>query len=191
VHVVPDVPPAPALVTLDYAAPAESSSPPPRLDYSNLWAGRPPYMPIWRVVIAHLLTGSLFSILWFQSLHDRLPRTRDDDPSAFKAIFWLFVPLVNLYWVFFAWMRLCDRVAEQRKLHGLPPSDTKGLCVFACALMLVPYVNLVSIFLIQPALFACLQAEVNELHHLGFAHPRAGELPVANAVPVFDFAMPQ
>jgi hypothetical protein len=190
---VTDVVPAhaPAPLTLEYAAPAVSAPSAPRLDYSNLWAERPPYMPVWRVVVAHLLTGSLFSILWFQSLHDRLPRTRRDDPSAFKAILLLFVPIVNLYWVFFAWMRLCDRVAEQRKMHGLPPSDTKGLCVLACALMLVPYVNLFSIFLIQPALFACLQAEVNELHHLGFAHPAAGELPVATAVPVFDFAMPQ
>jgi hypothetical protein len=182
--------PAGIPLSLDYAAPAPANRPPPPLDYSSLWAGRLPYTPVWRVVLEHVLTLSLSSVFRFSALHGRLPRTRPDDPCAAKALVLLFVPIVNFYWLFFTWLRLCDRLAEQRRLQGLPPSDTKTLCLVACVLMFVPYVNLLSIFLLQPALFACLQAEVNELHHMGFASPSA-EVPVAKAVPVFDFAFPE
>jgi hypothetical protein len=141
------------------------------LDYASaaVTGARLPYRSVAVAVVLHLATFSLSSVFWFNRLHGLLPRTRDDDPSPVKAMLLLFVPVVNFYWVFFTWLRLCDRIAEQRQLHGLPPSDTKALCLIGCILMFVPYLNIISIFVYQPALFACLQAEVNELHHLGFA----------------------
>jgi hypothetical protein len=141
---------------LDYATPAVAGA-------------RLPYRSVAMVVVLHLATCSLSSVFWFNRLHGLLPRTQSDDPSPMTAMLLLFVPVVNFYWVFFTWLRLCDRIAEQRQLHGLPPSDIKVLCLVGCILMFVPYLNILSIFLYQPALFACLQAEVNELHHLGFA----------------------
>jgi hypothetical protein len=153
---------------LDCATAAATARPVEALDYARQWQ-RLPYQPIALAVFLHVITLSLYSVFWFNSLHDRLPRTKKDDPSAVKAILLLFVPVVNFYWVFFTWLRLCDRIAEQRTLLGLPPSGTKTLCLIACILMFIPYINLLSIFIIQPGLFACLQAEVNELHFMGFA----------------------
>jgi hypothetical protein len=160
--------PAPAVIplTLGYA-PVRGAT----LEYATapVIGTRPPYRSVAVVVVLHLFTFSLSSVFWFNRLHGVLPRTRADDPSPAKAMLLLFVPVVNFYWVFFTWLRLCDRLAEQRQLHGLPPSDTKVLCLIGCILMFVPYLNLLSIFIYQPALFACMQAEVNELYHLGFA----------------------
>jgi hypothetical protein len=139
------------------------------LEYATAYRSRLPRISITLVIVLHLMTFSLFSVFWFNSMHGRLPRSKPDDPSPLKAILLLFIPIVNVYWVFFTWLRLCDRLAEQRRLAGLPPSELKTLCLMCCILMLVPYVNLLSIVTVQPALFACMQRDVNELHDLGVA----------------------
>jgi hypothetical protein len=139
------------------------------LEYATAYRSRLPRISVTLVIVLHLMTFSLFSVFWFNAMHGRLPRSKSDDPSPLKASLLLFIPIVNFYWVFFTWLRLCDRLAEERRSARLPATGLKTLCLVCCILMFVPYVNLLSIVMIQPALFACMQSEVNELHDLGIA----------------------
>src|ERR1044071_7711739 len=85
--------------------------------------------PVALVVIFHLLTFGLFSLIHFHLMNDRMPKVRPDDPSAGKAIGFFFIPLFNLYWIFFANIRLVDRIDEQRLMVGLRASGLRGFAI--------------------------------------------------------------
>ena len=116
------------------------------------------------VVVLQIVTLGIFSLIWFGLMCDKMPRTRHDDPSAGKHIGFMVIPFFNFYWMFFAYMRLCDRIAEQRRLRGLPEESMRGLAIAACVVGLIPYVNVcVGSLIMWPIFFGMLQAKVNEL----------------------------
>jgi hypothetical protein len=92
-------------------------------------------LPVAAVVLLHFLTAGLFSIIYLNLLHERMPRLRRSDPSATAAIGLCFVPLVNLVWFFFSYHRLCVRINEQRRFGGLPPTAPEWLSVPVCLLL--------------------------------------------------------
>jgi hypothetical protein len=114
-------------------------------------------------IVLHFLTCGLFTLIHFGLMHDALPRVRQDDPSAGKAIGFMFIPFFNIYWVFFAYLRLIDRVNEQRAWAGLPPTEIKGLFITAMVCCLIPWVNIIAAFVLQPIWMGMLRASVNEL----------------------------
>ena len=69
--------------------------------------------PVAASVLLHFITLGLFSFFHLNLLHGKLPKVRPDDPSAGKAIGFMFIPFFNFYWVFFSYNRLCLRVDEQ------------------------------------------------------------------------------
>ncbi len=100
--------------------------------------GRPhslSHFPVASLVLLHYVTAGLFSIVYLNLLHDRMPRLRRDDPSATVAIGLCFVPIFNLYWFFFSYHRLCLRINEQRRLNGLPETAPQWLSIPVCALL--------------------------------------------------------
>ena len=113
----------------------------------------------------HWVTFGLFSIIYHQMKHDALPRVRADDPSAGKAIGFMFIPFFNLwYWNFFANLRLCDRINEQRRIAGLPDGAPRGMALAYAICMAIPYFNLLIGFPIMGAIYhTMLQSSVNEL----------------------------
>jgi hypothetical protein len=116
------------------------------------------------VVLLHLVTFGLFSLIYFGLMHDKMPKLRHDDPSAGKAIGFMFIPFFNFYWMFFMYIRLCDRIAEQRQMRGLPPENLRGLAIAACILSLIPYLGILAGAIIMDSiLFGLLQSRVNEL----------------------------
>jgi hypothetical protein len=82
--------------------------------------------PVAAVILLHYITCGIFSLIWLNLMHGKLPRVRSDDPSAGRAIGFCFIPFYNLYWIFFTYRRLCLRIDEQRNLYGLPPSNLSG-----------------------------------------------------------------
>ena len=72
------------------------------------------------VIILHFLTFGLFSFFFHACKHGRLPMVRHDDPSTGKAIGFMFIPFYNWYWIFFANLRLCDRINEHAKWRDCP-----------------------------------------------------------------------
>jgi hypothetical protein len=96
----------------------------------------------WVVVVLHLVTFGLFSLCYFGALHERLPKAAPDDPTAARAIGFMFIPYFNFYWVFFHLLRLTDRINLQLRIRGLPPTVPRGLMIALGVTLVIPYVNL-------------------------------------------------
>jgi hypothetical protein len=91
-------------------------------------------------VVLSLITGGLFSTIFYQLKHDQLPKVKQDDPSAGKAIGFMFIPLFNIYWQFFAWRRLADRINLQYRLRGKPEPISRGQVTALIVLALVGWI---------------------------------------------------
>ncbi len=97
-------------------------------------------------VFLSLITFGIFSTIFYQLKHDQLPKVRTDDPSAGKAIGFMFIPFYNLYWMFVAWPRLIDRINFQYRLRGKPSPVARGqvMALLICSLvgwiLLLPYI---------------------------------------------------
>ena len=119
--------------------------------------------PVGLVILLHYITFGIFTFIHFNLMHGSLPKVRPDDPSAGKAIGFMFIPFFNFYWVFFSYGRLCLRVDEQRVQHGLPPSELQGLSIAMCILMVIPYIGIISWLVLAPIFFGMMRSSVNEL----------------------------
>jgi len=125
------------------------------------------------MILLHYVTFGIFPMIWLNLMHDKMPRLRHDDPSAGKAIGFMFIPFFNLYWVFFTYIRLCNRIAEQRIMRRLPDANVSGLGIAMCICMLIPYVNFfVGWLILGPIFFGLLQSRVNELVDATCGMPR-------------------
>jgi hypothetical protein len=121
------------------------------------------YQPVGVLVLLHFITLGIYSTVWLNLLHGKLPKVRHDDPSAAKALGFLFIPFFNLYWVFFTYHRLAVRVNEQSARAGLADQVSTGLAVTNCVLMVIPCLGLVSFLILMPLFAASVQSAVNEL----------------------------
>ena len=120
--------------------------------------------PVALAVLLHFITLGIFSMIRFNLMHGQLPKVRPDDPSAGKAIGFMFIPFFNFYWIFFSYNRLCLRIDEQRIQRGLPPKNMRGLSIAMCTTIVIPYVGLcVGFPIMAPIFFGMTQSSVNEL----------------------------
>jgi len=130
--------------------------------------------PLASLVLLHYLTASLFSVIYLNLLHDKMPRLRRSDPSATLAIGLCFVPGVNLIWFFFTYHRLCVRINEQRRFHGLAETAPKSLAIAVALLTLcgsLSYVFPASgliifsllVLIVMPVFAAMVQNSINGL----------------------------
>ena len=115
------------------------------------------------LILIHFLTFGLSSWIWQSRVHGNLPKIRPDDPSAGKALGFLFIPFYNYYWVFFTCHRLCVRLNEQRAQAGLAPDVPTGLAIGMCILLVIPYIGLLSVLFLMPVFVGIVQSKVNEL----------------------------
>lgn len=131
--------------------------------------------PVWAAMLLHVVTFGLWSLVHFGRMHGQLPKLREDDPTAARAILVFFVPYVGLWWSFFAPMRLVDRINLQYALRGREPPLTKGPVVAAGAL------NFLFYFIPLAWLYAIwkTQRAVNELVAMGPAVPVEAAAPSA------------
>jgi hypothetical protein len=123
--------------------------------------------PVWLVGVLNVITFGLFNLIHFGLMHDRLPRIARDDPSAGKAIGFQFIPLFNLYWMFFNSLRFTDRLNLQYRLRGLPNKVPRGFITACCIVSVVPDINIVGILVLWTIGACMLQSAVNELTKLG------------------------
>jgi hypothetical protein len=114
------------------------------------------------VVILHIITLGIFSFFYWPLMHGKFPKNRPDDPSAGKALGFMFIPLFNIYWFFFASLRLIDRIDEQRTARGLAPMG-KGLILTTLILSCIPYFNFLVMFIMWPIVAGTTQGNINEL----------------------------
>jgi predicted Zn finger-like uncharacterized protein len=102
--------------------------------------------PVASLVLLHYITAGAFTMMYLNLMHERMPRLRRDDPSATVAIGLCFIPIFNLYWLPFSFVRLCVRINEQRRFAGMEPTAPSWLAIptgalFACGLMATFFTN--------------------------------------------------
>jgi len=115
------------------------------------------------VILLHFVTLGIFSAIWLNLMHGKMPKVRHNDPSPGKAIGFLFIPFFNLYWVFFTYHRLCVRINEQLAKAGLAGEVPTGLAIAMCIIMVIPYVGMLSFLFIAPVFAGIVQSKVNAL----------------------------
>ena len=96
-----------------------------------------PGMAPWVVVVLSAVTIGIFGTVYLQLKQSRLPVVKPNDPSAAKAIGFLFIPFFNLYWYFVVWRRLVDRLNFQYRLRGRPAPIDRGQMTAAQILALL------------------------------------------------------
>ena len=119
--------------------------------------------PVAVVVILHFLTFGLFTTIYMGLKHSKLPLIKHDDFSAGKAIGFLFIPFFNIYWYFVFWLRLVDRINFQHKLRNQPELIPKALMITTLILALIPYANMVGVFILMPICVGLIQSACNKL----------------------------
>lgn len=146
-----------------YKMPAPQSMIPPQ-QASAAMAHQLGSFPTAVVVLLHFLTLGIFTMIYMGLHHGKLPVVAHDDPSAGKAIGFLFIPFYNIYWNFIFWLRLCDRINFQYQMRGMAPSAPRGLALATIIVNMIPYVGFVVGYIIMmPILVGILQSKVNEL----------------------------
>ena len=120
-------------------------------------------------IILHIITLGIFTIIYYGIKHGQLPKITEDDPSAGKAIGFLFIPFFNFYWIFRFWIGLIDRVNLQLKLRNMEEVP-RGLAITIPILKIVnivPVINYMTFFanhfVIIPITLALLQSSINKL----------------------------
>jgi hypothetical protein len=93
--------------------------------------------PTWAFVLLTIVTLGIFGGVFHLAKHGRLPTVKPDDPSAGKAVGFLFIPFFNIYWFFVVWPRLIDRVNFQYRLRGHPAPINRGTAMTAMILTIV------------------------------------------------------
>ena len=145
--------------------------------------------PVSLVLLFNFLTIGIFGAIRMNLMHGRLPRTRPNDPSAGRAIGFLFIPCFNLYWFFFTFLRLAERLNEQRRLYGLPRAPLSGMALAFCighvaVGLLIAFVFPAGLYInpwsliIGTLFFTVVQGAVNEiveLKALGVAPPETSK----------------
>jgi Protein of unknown function (DUF2510) len=122
--------------------------------------------PAWLAVVLHILTLGIFSVFFFLSKHNSFPRVKPDDPSAGKAIGFMFIPFFNLYWQFVAWPRFVQRLNFQFRLRGRPSPVSDGLVTTTLILNLVSGLIIVTfpvVVVLSSILVGQSQSAVNTL----------------------------
>jgi hypothetical protein len=105
-----------------------------------------------------VITLGIFPGIYYGLDHGKLPRVKDSDPSAGKAIGFQFIPYFNIYWAFVVWPRLLDRINFQFRLRGKEAPLDRNFCILSIALCFI----LIGLLMVPIVIFQTQQA-VNEL----------------------------
>lgn len=114
-------------------------------------------------IILHFLTFGIFTFIQVGLMHSKLPKIKQDDFGSGKAIGFMFIPFFNLYWIFMFYVRLTRRINFQYKLRNISLPLSSGFAIATCILMLIPYINIISYFILLPVLYGQIQSSVNNL----------------------------
>ncbi len=122
------------------------------------------------ILLLNTVTLNVFSVVWLNLLHGKMPKLRQDDPSAGKAIGFMFIPFFNIYWIFFTLTRVVKRIDEQRAMRGLQPSAAAVPAIMVCVftvLSCIPILGIVTALLnymiVVPLLATLVQKSITSL----------------------------
>jgi hypothetical protein len=119
--------------------------------------------PVWACIIFHFITFGLFTLIYFGIKHGKLPQIDGDDPTTGQAIGYMFIPFYNIYWRFFYWLRMTDRINLQYKLRGKESPINRTFVKTTLILGLIPYIWFIEIFILMPIVVGITQSASNKL----------------------------
>jgi hypothetical protein len=120
--------------------------------------------PVAATVILHLITLGLFSLIYFGIIQGRFPKIKENDFGTGKSIGFMFIPIFNIYWYFFNWLRLTDRINLQLKLRNKRAPDYKPFMIVSLILSLIPILNYIGAFILMPIVMGLLQHSLNKIN---------------------------
>lgn len=115
------------------------------------------------VVIFNILTLGLFWTIYCWLHHTDLPHIKEDDFTATKGIWFLFIPFFNLYWICKFWLRLVNRINFQFKLRGRELPVSKWLAITFLVLQYIPYLNILGILIFWSIMVGQIESGVRKL----------------------------
>lgn len=93
------------------------------------------------LIFVHIVTFGLSSIIYFGLIHGKLPKIRHDDFGTLKALGFLLVPILNIYWIFVFWLRLIDRLNFQLKIRKdsfrISSAPAVGIIIYQLFVLLI------------------------------------------------------
>jgi len=114
-------------------------------------------------IFLNIITFGLFCFFSTASKHGKFNKLRQDDITGGAAVGFLFVPFYNLYWLFKMQASLVKRINFQFKLRNQPPPVSASFATLVCILQIIPYINLISSFIVFPIYYYQVQTACNRL----------------------------
>lgn len=119
--------------------------------------------PTWAVVVLHIVTFGIFTLVYQGLKLSKLPLITDKDFKAGRGIGFMFIPFFNFYWLFRFVLGLTDRLNFQFRLRGYPPPISRELALASCIVHLIPYINIVGWLILEPIVAAQWQSATNTI----------------------------
>ena len=114
-------------------------------------------------VFLNIITFGMFWFLCYWIKHDYLPVIKSNDFWAARAIWFMFIPLFNVYWQFIFRLRLVDKLNLQYNLMWKSRRVSKSLAVVTLILSIIPYVNYIWFFIFHSIMVYQIQSAINGL----------------------------
>lgn len=134
--------------------------------------------PVWVMVLLTIFTLGIYAQFWLNHWHGVMPKRRLDDPSTSRAIWFLFIPIFNVYWQFEALLRVSTRLDEELEAAGSFQRVPKELVRWMLIIGFIPYVGIViSGLVLAPIAVGMYQSRVNQL--AAYDQSRAAEFQLA------------
>lgn len=117
----------------------------------------------WLTIFLNIITLWFFWLFYYGFQHNNLPRIQNNDFWSWKAIWFMFIPLFNLYWRFIFWLKLTDRLNLQYTIRKQATPISRWLVVVTLIIGFVPYVNFIAMFILQSIVIYQIQRAINGL----------------------------
>lgn len=114
-------------------------------------------------VLLHIITLGLFSLIYYGIAHARFPKIKKNDCGAGAAIGFMFIPFFNLYWTFFYWLRLTDRINLQLEFRNINKKIPKALILTTRIFSVIPYLNLLVLPILSSICIGYVQSGINKI----------------------------
>lgn len=114
-------------------------------------------------IFLNIITLWFFWIFYYGFESDNLPRIKNDDFWSWKGIWFMFIPLFNIYRCFVFRLELTNRINLQYRIRNKETPISKWLVLTSLILNLIPYVGLISFFIISPIVIYQIQTAINNL----------------------------
>lgn len=127
----------------------------------NLWGSLSP----WLSVFFYLITFWIFGIFYYGFKHEDFPILKENDIWSGQAIWWMLIPVFNIYWRFIFRWKLIRRINLQYKVRKWNKPLSEDFITIVLVLWLIPWLNILIFLTLFPIIIYQVQNAINQLVH--------------------------